>query len=270
MVGAKRLGVGAELDAREQNIANMIKQAGGQSSGMVKAGGKEMSLADYKKQYNVSDKEYQAVMRKTELNSVAATTKASQPAAAPATGTPGAPTTTTTTPAAGTPAAPKTAVAPTVVPATPAVPPATEATNLLTQQQADTRGIIMAGKMDLTNSILTQVSTALATKAASGNEKLHDKLVDINGNTQRVIARADKIAIATATSATKLTNMDTAVQQLLIVNKNLQALLDAQVTGKEGNVILKLDGKTVARNIIRREDNASGDPTMSGLGSIKP
>ena len=271
MVGAKRLGVGADMDAREQNIANMIKQAGGQASGMVKAGGKEMSLADYKKQYNVSDKEYQAVVRKTELNSVAATTKASQAAAAPAAGTPGAPTTTTTTPAAGTPAAPKTAVAPTVVvPATPAVPPATEATNLLTQQQADTRGIIMAGKMDLTNSILTQVSTALATKATSGNEKLHDKLVDINGNTQRVIARADKIAIATATSATKLTNMDTAVQQLLIVNKNLQALLDAQVTGKEGNVILKLDGKTVARNIIRREDNASGDPTMSGLGSIKP
>jgi hypothetical protein len=273
MVGAKRLGIGAELDARQQNIANVLQQSGGQASGTVKAGGQEMTLADYKTKYNVSDKELAEVMKKVQLNSVAATTKASQAAAAPAAGTPGSPTTTATAPAAGTPAAPKTTAAPTVAtPATPAVPPATEATNLLTQQQADARGIIMAGKMDLTNSILTQVSTALANQATTSNQKLYDKLVDVNGNAQRVIARLDKIGISsdkinlgingTGTPTGKM-NLNATAVQLVQVNRNLQSLLDAMLTNNDnsGEINLMIDGKQVSRVIKRRQENSKGDDT---------
>ena len=54
--------------------------------------------------------------------------------------------------------------------------------------------------------------------------------------------------------------MDGQVTQLVQVNKNLQALLDAFLTnnGQSGEIRLQIDGKTVSRVIERRADNNTG------------
>jgi hypothetical protein len=248
MVGAKRLGVGVQLDERQQNIANMLQQSGGQATGMVTAGGKEMSLAEYKKQYNVSDKELKEVMRAVQINSVAAATKAAQPAtttAATPAGTKSTATATTTTPnaTAAAPAAGNTQAA--------AATPGGASINLgqlqsiLTtiQKEADTRGIIIAGK----------ISTA------------YGKLVEINGNSQRVVARLDKIGNFTQSTSAEMKILNASVAQLKAVNEGIQKLLDAQVSGTEGNIRLLIDGKPVTRMIQRRAENNTGqDPTTTG------
>jgi hypothetical protein len=61
-------------------------------------------------------------------------------------------------------------------------------------------------------------------------------------------------------TAKNLEHMDGQVTQLVQVNKNLQALLDAFLTnnGQSGEIRLQIDGKTVSRVIERRADNNTG------------
>jgi hypothetical protein len=86
----------------------------------------------------------------------------------------------------------------------------------------------------------------------------NNKLIDINGNAQRVIARADKIATYAMSTDNSMKNLNLQVKQLVAINEGIQKLIDASVAGTEGRIKLMIDGKPVMRMIQRREDNNKG------------
>ena len=57
----------------------------------------------------------------------------------------------------------------------------------------------------------------------------------------------------------KITDFATTTKQLLEVNKNLQLLIEAQVTGQEGKIQLMIDGRPVSRMIKKRADDNKGN-----------
>jgi ribonuclease HII len=64
----------------------------------------------------------------------------------------------------------------------------------------------------------------------------------------------------------KVTTLNNQAAQLIQVNKNLQALIDAMLTNNEneGQIRLLIDGRQVTRVIKRREDNSAGQSTTGG------
>lgn len=272
-VKAQMLGKADALTDRE---ANILKASQGNTNGLKNSKGEAMNFAEFKKNYGVTDDELARIREKQNLLDKAAVkqaelqAKAAQTPAAPGGttvgATPAAPGATVKTVPAGTVAAPGgTAVAA----AAPAGPSVMESILTTIQTQADTRGIIMAGKLDTANSILTQISNSLLASAGASSDKLFQKLVNINGNAEKTITRLDKIAIAsnnvslgingTGTPSGKV-NLNANTVELIKINKNLQALLDAmlQNNGNSGEIYLAIDGKQVSRTIRRRDSNLTG------------
>jgi hypothetical protein len=291
VVGAKK-GYAPQMDEKQTNIANFIKATEASATGSAKSGGVEMSLAQYVEKYKVSNKEVARVRELMELQKLSAAAPKPTTTAVTTTGaattTTGAATTTTGT-TAGSPTTTTAAVSNTDTILSTIqqqahirgiimggkLDMATMALSSI-QTQADTRGIIMVTKMDTMASILTDMGLNMAKIAGSAYSEIdnewntngykldtYNKLVDINGNAQRLIARNDKIANFTMQSSKNLANLDLNMKQLLQVNKNLQTLIDAQVTGaNENNIKLLIDGKQVTRVIKIRQSNMAGqNPT---------
>jgi hypothetical protein len=292
VVGAKK-GYAPQMDEKQTNIANFIKATEASATGSAKSGGVEMSLAQYVEKYKVSNKEVARVRELMELQKLSAAAPKPTTTAVTTTGaattTTGAATTTTGT-TAGSPTTTTAAVSNTDTILSTIqqqahirgiimggkLDMATMALSSI-QTQADTRGIIMVTKMDTMASILTDMGLNMAKIAGSAYSEIdnewntngykldtYNKLVDINGNAQRLIARNDKIANFTMQSSKNLANLDLNMKQLLQVNKNLQTLIDAQVTGaNENNIKLLIDGKQVTRVIKIRQSNMAGqNPTI--------
>jgi hypothetical protein len=183
------------------------------------------------------------------------------------------------------------------------------------QTQADTRGIIIGGKIDLLNTSLTTMSTALSSFStmATGITMIFPQMINILTTIQATLlttgmntmAKFDTLigqmanvggdrlsqAIASASTATakfsgniaknnfvtaaqsvklneKVTNLNNQTAQLIQVNKNLQALLDATLTnnGEGGEIRLMIDGRQVSKVIKSRQSNNTGSPTNDGTG----
>lgn len=94
------------------------------------------------------------------------------------------------------------------------------------QKEADTRGIILAQKID----------------------NVFKKMTEANGNLQKTVDRTHK-------SATSLAIIDTTTKAMLQVNKNVQALIGVLANEREMATKLIIDGKAVAGMLSRRSDN---------------
>lgn len=151
----------------------------------------------------------------------------------------------------GTPSAPTPSAAPAVVaskPVSASGTPTSVATSISgnaekildkIQKEADTRGIILAQKI----------------------ENVFRKMTEVNGNMQRTVDRTHK-------SSASLAIIDTTTQQMLRINKNIQALIGVLANEEVAATKLLIDGKAVANMLARRTENriAQNIPPTPGGG----
>jgi hypothetical protein len=108
---------------------------------------------------------------------------------------------------------------------------------------------------------VTPANTSVTTTAANMDKWLKDKMVQMNGNLERVVDRTHKTMMNTATTNKELHVLNTNTTALKELTRRIEALTRATY---EGGTVVKIDGKVVATAMDRYQSNTAGtNPTST-------
>lgn len=108
-------------------------------------------------------------------------------------------------------------------------------------------------------------STSITTAAANSEKWMQNKLVQMNGNLERVVARTQATMVNTANTTNQLKVLNTNTTALMNLTTKIEALTRATY---EGSTVVKVDGKIIAKASNKYTENLQASNPTNNTGVI--
>lgn len=108
-------------------------------------------------------------------------------------------------------------------------------------------------------------STSVTAAAATSQKWMQNKLVQMNGNLERIVARTQATMVNTANTTNQLKVLNTNTTALMNLTTKIEALTRATY---EGSTVVKIDGKTIAKASNKYTENLQASNPTNNTGVI--